>query len=150
MKSETPEPEETLASAGWAGVAQVFIRALGGAAKYAVIVAGMLIALYFYIDQQNKIATAAATAREKAEELNEKKLDAADKRLQTAETQLQAAQQQLVTTYQSFQDIGSRQVNNLKDVLNLRDQLTHRSKHLKTVNAKMRASLLPIRQLPKN
>ena len=88
MKSETPEPEETLASAGWAGVAQVFIRALGGAAKYAVIVAGMLIALYFYIDQQNKIATAAATAREKAEELNEKKLDAADKRLQTAETQL--------------------------------------------------------------
>ena len=123
MKSETPEPEETLASAGWAGVAQVFIRALGGAAKYAVIVAGMLIALYFYIDQQNKIATAAATAREKAEELNEKKLDAADKRLQTAETQLQAAQQQLVTTYQSFQDIGSRQVNNLKDVLNLRDQV---------------------------
>ena len=150
MKSETPEPEETLASAGWAGVAQVFIRALGGAAKYAVIVAGMLIALYFYIDQQTKIATAAATAREKAEELNEKKLDAADKRLKTAETQLQAAQQQLVTTYQSFQDIGSRQVNNLKDVLNLRDQLTHRSKHLKTVNAKMRASLLPIRQLPKN
>ena len=36
---------------------------------------------------------------------------------------MQAAQQQLVTTYQSFQDIGSRQVNNLKDVLNLRDQV---------------------------
>jgi hypothetical protein len=119
---QTSEPEETPSSAGWAGVVQVFITALGSASKYAVIVAGLLTALYFFIDQTNKFAVENAKDREHAEELNQKKLDSADKRLEILETQLQGAQKQLVATYQGFQDIGSSQINNLNKVLTLREQ----------------------------
>jgi hypothetical protein len=117
-------------AAGWAGVAQVLLSALGGAAKFAVIVAGLLIALYFFIDQQNKIFSEAAKARQQAEENNEKKLEASDKRLQTSQTQLQNAQSQLLATYHEFQDIGARQVNNLKSVLDLRETVDTQTQQL--------------------
>jgi hypothetical protein len=52
---QTSEPEETPSSAGWAGVVQVFITALGSASKYAVIVAGLLTALYFLLIKQTSL-----------------------------------------------------------------------------------------------
>jgi hypothetical protein len=99
---------------GWAGIVQLLIHALGGAAKYAVIVAGLLVALYFFVEQQNKIASESAKARQEAEKFNEQKLKDADERLAKA-------QGQLLETYTKFQEIGSKQVNNLKEVLALRE-----------------------------
>jgi hypothetical protein len=96
-------------AAGWAGVVQQMLAALGSAAKYAVIVAGILIALYFFTEQSNK-------ARQEGEKINEEKVKDADKRLASA-------QSQLLNTYTQFQEIGTRQVNNLKEVLDLREQV---------------------------
>jgi hypothetical protein len=109
-----PETEGKQDPAGWAGIIQLFINALGGAAKYAVIVAGLLVALYFFIEQQNKIASESAKARQEAEKFNELKLKDADERLAHA-------QNQLLETYTKFQEIGSKQVNNLKEVLAFRE-----------------------------
>lgn len=109
-----PEPEPPKDDAGWAGVVKALLQALGGAAKYAVIVAGLLAALYFFIEQQSKIASEAAKARQEAEKLNEEKLRDADERLARAQTQL-------VDTYARFQEIGSKQVSNLKEVLEFRE-----------------------------
>jgi len=109
-----PETEGRPDPTGWAGIIQLLINALGGAAKYAVIVAGLLIALYFFVEQQNKIASESTKARQEAEKINEEKLRDADQRLKNAQTQL-------LDTYTKFQEIGSKQVDNLKEVLALRE-----------------------------
>jgi len=101
-------------AAGWAGVVQQMLTALGSAAKYAVIVAGILIALYFFNEQSNK-------ARQEGEKINEEKLKDTDARLASA-------QSQLLKTYTQFQEIGTRQVNNLKDVLDPREQIDKQEK----------------------
>jgi hypothetical protein len=68
----------------------------------------------FFIEQQNKIASESAKARQEAEKFNELKLKDADERLAHA-------QNQLLETYTKFQEIGSKQVNNLKEVLAFRE-----------------------------
>jgi hypothetical protein len=50
-----PETEGKQDPAGWAGIIQLLINALGGAAKYAVIVAGLLVALYFLSNNRIKL-----------------------------------------------------------------------------------------------
>jgi hypothetical protein len=120
-----PEPETELpkgVGAGWAGVVKLLIQALGSEAKYAVIVAGLLVALYFFIEQQNKIATESAKARQEAEKLSQEKLKDADDRLAKA-------QAQLVETYAKFQEIGSKQVSNLKEVLDFRELVDQQNRH---------------------
>jgi hypothetical protein len=106
---------------GWASVIKLLLHALGGAAKYAVIVAGLLVALYFFIEQQSKIASEAAKARQEAEKLNEDKLRDADERLAKAQTQL-------VETYERFQEIGTKQVNSLKELLAFRESVEQQSR----------------------
>jgi hypothetical protein len=101
---------------GWPAVVAQLLSILGGAARPAVIVAGLLTGLYFFVEQGNKIASESAKARQETEKLNAEKLKDADEKLTKA-------QAQLLETYTRFQDIGTKQVGNLKEVLDLRENV---------------------------
>ena len=121
-EARTPESDNDTSPAGWAGVVQVLINSLGEAAKYAVIVAGLLIALYFFIAQYNKITSESTKAREESEKFNQQKLEAADKRVETAENHLLAI-------YDKFDKMGSQQVAGLNAELKFRDKVETESRN---------------------
>jgi len=63
--AETEGKVENNAS-GWAGVIKLLLNVLGGAASTVVIVSGILLALYYFTEQNTRI-------RQETEKLNEEK-----------------------------------------------------------------------------